>query len=157
MSAQTVIIILKKSIFKSKLKNIFDCCCLSSSGLLTHKVKLDLAFIFLSFIIIIFFFIPFVSHHKLRPPPDRSVPAVVIHYGSGQSYFSGAVTPILMKLREGGRKEGKEAPRQREREREQQQKRNLKGRRHKQRRKQTSSDREKLMGSGSGVSSPRSI
>lgn len=92
MSAQTVIII------KSKWKNMSDC----SSGLLVHKVKLDLAFIFLSFIY--FFFIPFVSHHKLRPPPDRSVPAVVIHYGSGQSYFSGAVTPILMKRREGGRK-----------------------------------------------------
>lgn len=66
-----------------------------------HKVKPDLVFI--SFVFFFFFFsILFVLCRKACLLPDRSVPPVVVHYGSGQSYFSSAATPILMNLSQKG-------------------------------------------------------
>lgn len=100
--------------------------CLSSSEVTAHPQFISLCFVFLTL---------FVSHHKPCLLPDRSVAPVVVHYASGQSYFSSAVTPILMNLSEGRDDE----PEQRQKEPE---KENSQGRRRKNRRKQTSRDRE---------------
>lgn len=57
----------------------------------------------------------FIFHRKPCPRPDRFVLAVVVHYASGQSYLSGAVTPILMKVREeGNARKGKQRQKEEE-------------------------------------------
>lgn len=97
---------------------IYVCTCLSSLEVNTgfwSDTRSNQTLCLFSF----FFLTLFVFHHKPCLPPDGSVLPVVVHYASGQSYFSGTVTPILMNLGEGGTtRQGKQESKARKSKRE---------------------------------------